>query len=304
MPPTSTGSSSPREPAGGAPPRAPARPSEIADRLERLGVRPSRSSGQSFLCDPFAADIEVALLELPAGTGVTEIGGGLGLLTEALLRRGISPLRVLERDRRLARHLRGLFGDRVRVEEVDAREYDFPPGEGVIGNLPFSSASVILQRLFPRRPPRVVALVQQEVGERLAASPGGSAFGRPTIQAQLYGSVEQFATVPAHSFYPVPAVDAVTIRFTPRAGTLPVDSPARLEELVRHIFAWRRKQLGRTLANQLGGAARAARLASAAGWEAGWEHQRPEELPPEAYFALERAVAADEPAARSAGRNG
>jgi 16S rRNA (adenine1518-N6/adenine1519-N6)-dimethyltransferase len=292
VPPTSTGSSSPPEPP--PPGRAPVRPEEIAARLEALGVRPSRRAGQSFLSDPFVPDVEVALLEASPGMPILEVGGGLGLLTEALLRRGLGPVRVVERDPRLVGHLQELLGERVEVLEGDARRIDLRPGERVIGNLPFSSASPILQRLFELRPPRVVALVQREVGERLAAAPGSSAYGRPTIQAALYGRVEAFATVPARAFTPRPEVEAVSIRFTPRPGPLPVDSPVRLESLVRRIFAWRRKQLGKTLGAVLGSPGRAARCAEAAGWPSGWARLRPETLAPEAFFALERAVAREE----------
>jgi 16S rRNA (adenine1518-N6/adenine1519-N6)-dimethyltransferase len=292
VPRTSTGSSSPPEPPG----HAPVRPEEIAARLDELGVRPSRRAGQSFLSDPFVPDVEVALLEASPGMPVLEIGGGLGLLTEALLRRGLGPLRVVERDPRLARHLRGLFGARIEVVEGDARKLAPHPGERVIGNLPFSSASPILQRLFELQPPRVVALVQREVGERLASAPGSAAYGRPTIQAALYGTVEAFATVPARAFTPQPEVEAISIRFTPRPGPLPVELPARLESLVRRIFAWRRKQLGKTLGAVLGSPGRAARCAEAAGWPAGWAQLRPETLTPEAFFALERAVAREEAA--------
>ncbi|MCI4364040.1 MAG: 16S rRNA (adenine(1518)-N(6)/adenine(1519)-N(6))-dimethyltransferase, partial [Thermoplasmata archaeon] len=59
-----------------APGAAPVRRDEVRARLEALGVRPSKGSGQSFLTDPFLPDIEVALLELPPGTPVVEVGGG------------------------------------------------------------------------------------------------------------------------------------------------------------------------------------------------------------------------------------
>lgn len=290
MPRTSTGSSSLPEPGAG---HAPVRPEEIRARLEALGVRPSRRAGQSFLADPFVPDVEVALLEAAPGEPVLEIGGGLGLLTEALLRRGLGPVRVLERDPRLAGHLRELLGGRIEVVEGDARTIALRPDERVIGNLPFSSASPILHRLFALRPPAVVALVQREVGERLAAAPGSTIYGRPTIQAALYGTVERFAVVPASAFVPRPEVAAVSIRFRPRAGPLPVGSPERLEELVRRLFSWRRKQLGKTLGAVLGPPGRAERLARAAGWPEGWPRLRPEQLPPEAFFALERAVGAE-----------
>lgn len=274
-------------------PRVPAAPHgapEVRAALLGLGLRPSRNLGQSFLTDPFVADIEAALVEVPPGTPVVEVGGGLGLLTEALLRRGLGPLRVIERDRRLAAHLRTTFGDRIELVEGDARRYDFTAREAVVGNLPFSVASVLLTRAFEAEVPLIVALLQREVGHRYAAHPGGREFGRPAVQAALYGSVEEFAPVPASAFEPVPEVDGLIVRFRARSGPLPVPSRRELEMVVRRLFASRRKQLGNLLPAVAGGTARAAEKAAAAGWPADWARRRPEELGPEEFFALARAL--------------
>ncbi|MCI4345195.1 MAG: hypothetical protein L3K07_00345 [Thermoplasmata archaeon] len=289
------------------PPAPPYRPEAVRARLEELGVRPSKGSGQSFLTDPFLPDIEVALLELAPGTPIVEVGGGLGALTAALLRRGLRPLRVIERDPRLARHLREFVAGRAEVVEADALTFLFVPEEAVIGNLPFATATPLLMRLFALRPRRVVALVQREVGERLAAEPGGTAFGRPTILAALYGTVELFARVPSTSFEPEPAVEGIVLRFTPREGPLPVGSPAILEDLTRRLFAWRRKQLGNSLPAVVGGDAQAERLARESGWPSDWKRLRPEALGPPLFFALahaleDRAAGATSPRAGAAKR--
>lgn len=264
---------------------------EIRARLGELGITPSRRFGQSFLTDPFVGDMEAALLEVPSGAPVTEIGGGLGLLTEALVRRGVEPLTVIERDRRLAAHLREAFGARIRVHEGDALEVPLDHPSAVVGNLPFSVATPILTRLFEARVPTVVALLQKEVGERYAAGPGGREYGRPAIQAALYGTVETFAPVPAASFEPVPAVDGIIVRFRAREGPLPVPSVPRFERMVGALFQRRRKQLGNLLPSVTPDKAGAPRYAEDAGWPPGWAKMRPEELPPEAYFALAQVLA-------------
>jgi 16S rRNA (adenine1518-N6/adenine1519-N6)-dimethyltransferase len=291
VPPTSNGSSWPRRAdplaIGGVPRNA----SEVRARLAELGLTPSRRFGQSFLTDPFVADIEAALVEVPAGTPVVEIGGGLGLLTEALLRRGVAPLTVVERDRRLAAHLARTFGDRIRLLQGDALEVDLGAPGAVAGNLPFSVASPILTRLLSARVPLIVALLQKEVGARYAAGAGDTGYGRPALQAALYGSVERFAPVPARSFEPVPLVDGLIVRFRARPGPLPVPSVALYERTVRELFARRRKQLGNLLPRVAGGEAEAFALARSAGWPAGWERQRPEDIAPAAYFALVRELA-------------
>jgi len=202
----------------------PERPEEVRAALETLGVRPSKGWGQSFLTDPFVADAEAALVEVPVGRPVVEIGGGLGILTRALVRRGVRPLTVVERDPRLADHLRAVFGSRVDVLEGDALTTPLPPADAVVGNLPYSVATPILLAQFARRVPRVVFLVQEEVAQRLAAGPGSRVYGRLSIVARLYGEVELFRAVPPRSFAPVPEVSSRIGVHTARAGELPVPS--------------------------------------------------------------------------------
>ncbi|MHB8351977.1 MAG: 16S rRNA (adenine(1518)-N(6)/adenine(1519)-N(6))-dimethyltransferase RsmA [Thermoplasmata archaeon] len=296
MPRTSTGSSSPPE---RAPLGAPRGAAELRERLRALGVVPSKRWGQSFLVDPFVADMETALLEATAGEPIVEIGGGLGILTEAILRRGLGPITVVERDPRLARHLREMARGAFTVQLADALEVEFGGVRTVVGNLPFSVAAPILTRLFEARVGRIVVLLQKEVGERYTAPAGGRRYGRPAIQAALYGRAERFATVPRSAFEPTPKVDGILVRFSGRPGPLPVPSVTRFEAEVRQLFASRRKQLGNLLPALAGGTEGARRLADRAGWPEGWARRRPEELPPESYFALSRARARPEEPASS-----
>ncbi|MGI0068158.1 MAG: 16S rRNA (adenine(1518)-N(6)/adenine(1519)-N(6))-dimethyltransferase RsmA, partial [Thermoplasmata archaeon] len=258
----------------------------IAATLERLGVRPSRRLGQSFLADPFVADAEAALAAEGPAAPVVEIGGGLGVLTEALLRRGVGPLTVVERDPKLAAHLRASFADRIEVVEGDALEWTFPTRATVVGNLPFSAATPILLARWAARTPRLVVLVQREVAERIAAAPGSRVYGRLSIAAALYGTTELFQVVPSRSFEPVPEVEGRVLVHTARSGPLPVPSVAEFEAILRHLFSSRRKQLANLLPRIAGGPEAAARWATLADWPEDWRRLRPEVLPPEAYFRL------------------
>ena len=268
-------------------PHAPSRPAEIEQKLRALGVRPDRRRGQSFLADPFVADAEAALLGTKPGVPVLEVGGGLGILTEALLRRGIEPLTVIESDPRLAAHLHKTFGDRVDVRIGDATTLPIPAVPAAVGNLPYSIATPILLRLFEARIPRVVAMVQREVADRLTASYGSRSYGRLTVIVRLFGTVEPFQVVPPTAFRPEPAVDSQVVAFTGRPGPLPVESFPTLERVLQALFSSRRKQLVNLLPRL---APDAEAIAQEAGWPSEWPHRRPEDLPPEAFYGLADAL--------------
>lgn len=287
---TSTASLSrrnPERPRGSDPAETVDSPEGVRATLAGLGLRPSRALGQSFLTDPFVADAEAALVATGPDEPVVEVGGGLGILTEALLRRGVGPVTVLEKDPRLAAFLRRRFrGEPVAIVTGDALALPFPRAGCFVGNLPFSVATPILLRLFEARVPRVVAMVQREVAERLAAGPGSRSYGRLSIVAALYGEVALQRTVAPGAFTPEPAVEGRIVTFRSREGRLPVPSVPTFDRVVRTLFSSRRKQLGNLLPRLVPGAGEADRLARAADWPSDWARERPESLPPEAFFRL------------------
>jgi 16S rRNA (adenine1518-N6/adenine1519-N6)-dimethyltransferase len=89
-------------------------------------------------------------------------------------------------------------------------------------------------------------MVQREVGERLAAAPGGRSYGTPSVLAQLGCDVEVLRAIPRNVFFPVPNVDSVLIGMRRRAGAPPVTGALRA--LVSGSFAHRRKTLAGSVA--------------------------------------------------------
>jgi 16S rRNA (adenine1518-N6/adenine1519-N6)-dimethyltransferase len=279
---TSTDSSSRRSGA----PSVPHRPPEVARALEALGIAPSKRLGQSFLWDAFVADAEAALVAGRPGRRIVEVGGGLGVLTEALLRRGLGPVTIVERDPRLAGFLTRAFGDEVSVVVGDALEVELPPMDCLVGNLPFSVATPILERVWSSGIPRFVGMLQREVVDRLVSPPGSRVYGRLTIVAAFHGSVEAFQTVPSSAFFPAPAVEGRVMSFDRRTGPPPVPELRSLVRLLDALFSARRKQLRNLLPRALPVGADAAHCAEAAEWPDDWAERRPEQLAPEAFFRM------------------
>ena len=239
-----------RPQAGGAP-VLPSQPS--LRRLKRFGVRPNRELGQHFLVDSNLLEVIAQAAELGPNDVVLEIGGGLGVLSEHLAQRA-AHVHVVEVDPRLEPALRDALDPHpnTTLHLGDAMELDLaalapPPGK-VVANLPYGIAASVILRTVEQLPGcRLwVAMVQREVGERLAAVPGSAAYGAPSVLAQLACEVSVLRPVSRTVFHPVPNVDSVLVRLhrRPDAGEL----PAGLRRLVRRAFAHRRKALAGSLA--------------------------------------------------------
>ena len=250
--------------------------------LDRYGLRAKKSWGQNFLGDEGILDSIAALAVRQPGETVIELGAGLGHLTARLLARGARVVGV-ERDRDMARVLRGEFGDRIRLEEADAARIDVralarlvvpdvaePPGgppalagdaappatppqdaarTAVVGNIPYHLTSPILFTLLDQAVAvsRAVLLVQREVAERLAASPGVKDWGILSVLLQQCASVRVARIVPRGAFHPRPKVDSavVVVEFGARRSQAP--DAARFRRLVKAGFAQRRKTLRNAL---------------------------------------------------------
>src|ERR1700757_2609417 len=80
---------------------APTSPLAVAAELEAAGVRPRKSRSQNFLIQPAIADRIVAAAAIAPSDEVVEIGPGLGILSDKILRAGVRRLWLVELDARL-----------------------------------------------------------------------------------------------------------------------------------------------------------------------------------------------------------
>jgi 16S rRNA (adenine1518-N6/adenine1519-N6)-dimethyltransferase len=222
-------------------------------RMRQFGVRPDHDLGQNFLIDSNILGVIERAAELTSEDIVLEVGGGLGVLSEYLAQRA-QHLHVVEIDQRLRDALCDAthpFAN-VSLHWADAMALDLlaldPAPTKIVANLPYGvAASVLLRTVEELESVSLwVAMVQREVGERLAADAGSSAYGAPSVLARLVCHVEVVRAVPRTVFHPVPNVDSVLVRLRRRKGS-PTVSPA-VRMLVAGGFAHRRK----TLAGSLG----------------------------------------------------
>jgi len=186
---------------------------------------------------------------------VIEIGPGRGALTERLLKRAARVVAV-EVDPYLAAHLRARFAGEPRLEvvESDVLETDLTAWgpAAIAGNLPYYITSPILDKAVRAAPLRAVFLIQKEVAERLAASPGGPDYGFLTVRTALFAGVKLLFEVKPAAFHPPPKVDSAAVLLEPRRSALATDDVEEFLGFAAQCFRHKRKTLRNNLAETYG----------------------------------------------------
>jgi len=226
--------------------------------LAARGLRPRKRLGQNFLLDANFANRIAGTL--PRGAYVLEIGGGTGILTQALAEQA-RLVDVIEIDHGLAAILRERFandGERVRIIESDALEVNLEaylranaPPRAICGNLPYSITTPLLERIVAAADALdcAVLMVQREYARRLAARPGTPDYGSLTVFVAYYCDVQALFDVGAAGFYPSPAVASSVVKLVPKVNRARgVEDEALLLWLIRAAFAQRRKTLVNSVA--------------------------------------------------------
>ena len=264
----------------------------VEELLAAHGIEPRRGLGQNFVADPNTVRRIARLAEVGADDRVVEVGPGLGSLTLALAATGARVVAV-EADARLVPVLGSVLADagfaqQVEVAGVDALEADWAAlldGTGwvLVANLPYNVAATIVIHLLDEVPAvdRMLVMVQREVGERLAAAPGSSAWGIPSVKVAYHATARVVGAVPRSVFVPRPRVDSVLVEVRRRHQPATDAPPGPMFSLVRAAFGQRRKMLRRSLSSVVDPA-----VFDAAGVE---PTRRPEELDVAAWGRLTTA---------------
>jgi 16S rRNA (adenine1518-N6/adenine1519-N6)-dimethyltransferase len=226
-------------------------PRETRELLARHGLRPRTSIGQHFVTDANTVRRIVEISGVEAGDQVLEIGPGLGALSLALLSAGVRLIPV-EKDRMLAPVLEevGVPG----VVFADAMQVDYHALLGavptvMVANLPYQIATPLLVDLLVGVPQirSYTVMVQKEVGERLAAAPGTTAYGGVSVKIAYLAEASIPMRVSRRVFYPMPDVESVVVRLDRRDAAPVLGAREKIFRVVEAGFGQRRKTVRRAL---------------------------------------------------------
>jgi 16S rRNA (adenine1518-N6/adenine1519-N6)-dimethyltransferase len=225
--------------------------------LQKYGFSFKKSLGQNFLIDTNILQQIVLSAEVDEQTGVVEVGPGIGALTEQIAKKAGKVL-AFEIDQRLLPileetlspypHTKVLHQDILKADISPIIEDYFKGFEkiSVVANLPYYVTTPILFHLLESgaKFKHIVVMIQKEVADRIAASPGTKDYGSLSIAVQYYAESKVERIVPKTVFIPQPNVDSAVLKLTIREKPpVEVVDEAFFFQIVKASFAQRRKTL-------------------------------------------------------------
>ncbi|HSX20362.1 MAG TPA: 16S rRNA (adenine(1518)-N(6)/adenine(1519)-N(6))-dimethyltransferase RsmA [Gammaproteobacteria bacterium] len=220
---------------------------------------PRKRFGQNFLIDTHIIKQIVAAIHPVPKQNILEIGPGQGALTAELVASGAT-IDAVEIDRDLAQHLQQEFiqyknfhlhcADILKFELAELAVERKTHKLRVVGNLPYNISTPLLFKLFENvnNIQDMYFMLQREVAHRLTAHPNTKEYGRMSVMAQYYCTMQVILDVPPTAFSPQPKVHSCIVHFTPYIEPqIVVADHALLQDIVTHAFSQRRK----TIANSL-----------------------------------------------------
>ena len=141
------------------------------------------------------------------------------------------------------------------------------PPTAVVANLPYNVAVPVLLHLLAtfHSWTHGLVLVQAEVADRLAASPGSKTYGVPSVKVAWYATASKAGTVSPTVFWPVPKVESGLVAIHRRPPPATSATRDQVFAVIDAAFAQRRKMLRSALAGLAGSSAAASAAAVAAG---------------------------------------
>ena len=235
-------------------------PARIREIQNKYGFRFSKGLSQNFLIDGEVPARTAAAAALDRGTGVLEIGPGIGALTFELCA-AAGKVVALEADPTLPPVLREtlaefdnvtvLEGDALRADLAALAEEHFSGMRRVVcANLPYHITSEAVEAIIDSGAfSEAVLMVQREAAERICAEPGSRAANEMSCLVSYRCEAGILFDVPPECFLPPPRVRSAVmrLRMRERPPVQPEDE-ALFFTVIRAAFAQRRKTLVNALA--------------------------------------------------------
>ncbi|GAA1409217.1 ribosomal RNA small subunit methyltransferase A [Glutamicibacter uratoxydans] len=270
---------------------------DIRRLADELGIRPTKTLGQNFVIDGNTIRRIIASADVSPEETVLEVGPGLGSLTLGIMDAAAKVVAV-EIDPPLAKRLPQTMAefrpgreDDLTVILSDAMKVTELPGEptALVANLPYNVAVPVVLHLLEHFPSirHGLVMVQDEVADRMSATPGNKIYGVPSVKGAWYGTMRKAGVIGMNVFWPAPKIHSGLVSFTRDKDRSETPDRKDVFAIIDAAFAQRRKTLRAALSSWAGSGARAEQILVAAGID---PKERGEKLDIDAYIAIAKAA--------------
>jgi len=234
---------------------------EARAACHELGFRPKKRLGQHFLIDERIIEATLRLMDLSEADEILEIGPGFGFLTRRLVAKAkrvwaveVDPLLVEWLQQSPIGNASSLTLVHADVLKLQLEEILPKRKVKLVANLPYNISTPVLFRILEEREhfSSLVLMLQREVADRMAASPGTKSYGTLSIWCQVQGEILDKVRVSRSAFFPQPKVQSTILKIGLRSEPLiSAEYFPSLRAVVRACFGQRRKMLSNAFSNLL-----------------------------------------------------
>ncbi len=227
---------------------------ELLQLLKKEQIFAKEKYSQNFLLNREVIKKIIKTAEINKEDLIIEVGPGLGILTEELLKKA-GRVRSIELDRSLYPYLKKTFGGdkNFQLEKGSALKARLPESNyKLVANIPYHITSPLLSHYLnphnpqEKRPDLIVLLVQKEVAEKICAGPGEHSI--LSLNVQIFGEPKMISKVSRYDFFPAPKVDSAILKIETYNEPLIKDLKL-FKQLTSVCFHQKRKTLLNTLQN-------------------------------------------------------
>jgi len=216
-------------------------------------VKAKKHLGQHFLKDLNIAQKIADTLSLANYKKVVEIGAGMGVLTQFLLKKD-TEVYVVEIDKESVAYLEAHYPElRGKIIADDFLKYDIAgflrEPFAIIGNFPYNISTQIVFKLLELRDyvPEFSGMFQKEVAERICEREGSKTYGILSVLVQAFYEATYLFTVSEGVFNPPPKVKSGVLRLVRKPNYHLDCDEALFFTIVKTAFNQRRKTLRNSL---------------------------------------------------------
>lgn len=230
--------------------------------LKKYNITANKNYGQNFLIDEYTVSSIVEKANVSKDDLIIEIGPGLGTLTSILLEKA-GKVVCVELDPKMIEIIKDRFSlyDNFEFIHDDILKVDLKKlisensnfnNVKVVANLPYYITTPIIMKLLEEKLnlTSITVMVQKEVAERLAETPGGKDTGAITYSINYYTNPQIILNVSKDCFIPSPKVDSAVIQLevlnTPK---IKVSDENLFFKIIKLAFLQKRKTLINSLSN-------------------------------------------------------